>query len=159
MKLTSVIGAAVAVALALHLSAGPARAASASLEDLAMEQAEERELTAYFPPEILDAQIGGRATVLRILEVVHPELGLPTVDRLGLHHFFVQPESAGRIDAIQKTLGRLGAATGKVLPSPRIQALYRTRMHAMRRGEPDVLGLIVRYRDPSKRAAASKGQR
>lgn len=159
MKFTSVIGAAVAVALALHLSAGAAKAASTSLEDLAMEQSEERELTAYFPAEILAVQIGGRASVLRILEAVHPELGQPSVDGVGLHHFFVQPENADRIEAIQKTLGRLGAATGKILPSARIQALYRARMHASRMGEPDVLGLIVKYRDPSKRIAAMKGQR
>jgi len=123
-------------------------------QDLAMEQAEERELRAWFAEPALALRADGASTVLRFLQARHPELVQAGVDRDGFLRFLVPAEFAARIGQYRATLTSLGATVGKTLPSPRIQALYKTRVTARRMGEPDVLGLIVKYRDTAKRKRA-----
>ena len=141
------------------MSFATARAGVPAPGDAALESAEERELVVFFPPEVLALKRGDQPVVLRFLEAAHPELGHSSVDAAGFHRFLLAQGHADRIDGIRATVARLGGALGKVLPSPRIQALNHTRMLARRMGKPDVVGLIVKYREPAKRAAAAKGQR
>ena len=160
MILRTSLVAACALALApLGAAATPSSMPSTqAASDAAMEAAEPRELRAYFDPSLLALQSGGRPAVLKLLEARHPELVHTGVDREGLYRFEVAPEYAGRIDQYRRTFAALGATVGKTLPSPRIQALYEARVEALRMGEPDVLGLIVKYRDAGMKKRASEAQ-
>jgi serine protease len=135
-----------------------ANVADQALRDLAMEQAEERELVVAFRPEVLRLEIGGTPSVLRLLEARHPELKHVSMDSAGYHRFVVQPADAPRIDEFRASIARLGGTVGKLLPSARIQALYKARLQARRMGEPDVLGIIVKYRAQEKRGKSSLGE-
>jgi serine protease len=152
------IGRAVAFALALSGS-GLVAAAAAPSGDALDGAGEEREIAVYFSPEILDRTLAGSPAAVQILQYVHPELRPQRSDVTGVLRYLVDAENAGKIDAIRNTVSRLGGTLGKVMPSPRLQALAKVKMQASRMGKPDVVGLIVHYRDPAKRAAAAKNER
>ena len=151
MMKTSVL--AVAGALAIATSAP---LASQRLADLAQEGVEERELHVHFGRERSGFEIEGRPAAVRFLEAVHPEVRFAGVDRDGLHRFLVAPEHAARIGEFRASVASLGGALGKVMPSPRLQGVYKARLLAQRAGIPDVAGLIVKYRDAGMRKSASQ---
>lgn len=122
-----------------------------AIPDRSMEDAEERELRVYFDDHVLALQAAGTPTVVSFFGMAHPEVIPAGRDRDGLLRFLVPPSHAGRIDEYRSTLAALGGTVGKTLPSPRIQALNKARMEAARQGQPDVLGLIVKYRSLEKR--------
>lgn len=132
----------------------PAAASSLALVDRAQEALEERELVVHFGERARALELDGRPAVLRVLEERHPELRQGGVDRDGFHRFLVSPEHAGSVGEYRESFAALGGTMGKIMPSPRLQAVYKARMLAQRAGAPDVIGLIVRYRDAARRKSA-----
>lgn len=132
----------------------PATASSLALADREQEALEERELVVHFHRHTLAFELEGRPVALRLFEEHHPELRYGGVDRDGFHRFLVSPDHAARVGEYRESLAALGGTMGKVMPSPRLQAVYKARMLAQRAGVPDVIGLIVRYRDADRRKRA-----
>jgi serine protease len=133
--------------------------ASASLAgDAAQEALEERELLVHFRKGALAFDLEGKPAAARFLEAAHPEVRFTGIDRDGLHRFLVAPEHADRIAGFAEAVRSLGGTLGKVMPSPRLQELYRMRMLARRAGRPDVAGLMVRYRDEGMRKRATEAR-
>jgi serine protease len=134
-------------------------AARPGLTDGAALPGEDGELVVFFPPAALQPEIGGRPVVLQVLEAAHPQLKVARADAAGMYHFMIPESDAAGIAAVRATVSKLGGVTGKTLPGPATRALQKAQLQASRMGRDDVLGLIVRYRDPAKRSAAAKNSR
>ena len=149
MNRAAVLAAAGLLSFAAPLLAAPSGA------DAAREALEERELRVYLPRGALAFQVEGKPAAARFLEAAHPEVRFAAIGHDGLYRFLVAPEHAHRIGEFREAVAALGGTLGKVMPSPRLQEEYRLRMLARRAGQPDVAGLIVKYRgaDMRKRAA------